>query len=247
VHILSVDVETRPNIVYKWDLFDKSITPNEFIVEASRIICFSAKWVGEDTQPEFWSEFRHGRERMIGMAHRLFSDADVLLHYNGQSFDEPKMNTEFISLGFDPPSPYRRVDLYRAVRAKFAFPSGKLNYVCQALEIGQKTKHEGIELWRGCMEGDPQAWAKMEEYNKHDVELNEQLYEIMLPWIPGLPSYGAEIGGNVCPGCGSQELIREGYAFTKTGKYQRFVCRSCGTWSRASRREDGTGIVQVAA
>ncbi len=247
MRILSVDIESRPNIVYRWDLFDKSVTPISMIAEPGRMFCFAAKWVGEGARAEFWSEFHNGRDEMLDMAYRLFDEADVLLHYNGRSFDEPKMNTEFIGAGFKPPSPYQRIDLYRAVRSRFAFPSGKLDYVVQALDLGQKTKHAGFELWTKCMAGDPEAWARMREYNLNDVELNEQLYDAILPWIPSLPSRGAELGGDVCPACGSDDLRREGYAFTKTSKYQRFVCRVCGTWSRSSHRDDHTEIVQVAA
>lgn len=245
--ILSIDIETSPNLVYKWDLYDKSPTPISFVVKPSRMLCFAAKWVGAEGEPEFHSVYGDGEEAMIRSAWELIDEADVLLHYNGQSFDEKKLNREFAVVHANPPAPYLRIDLYRAVKARFDFPSGKLDWVCQELELGQKVKHEGIGLWIQCMAGDPEAWARMEKYDKQDVVLNETLFDEIKPWIPGLPSYGAELGLDVCPACGSNELNREGFAYTKTGRYQRYVCADCGTWSRGSRRDQSTKIVQVAA
>lgn len=247
MRILSIDIETSPNIVYKWDLFDKTPTPISMIEQPSRMMCFAAKWVDESGEPEFHSQFGENQRMMVNAAWRLIEEADVLLHYNGQSFDERKLNREFVVEGFNPPAPFLRVDLYRAVKAKFAFPSGKLDYVCRELELGQKVKHEGIDLWRKCMAGDPDAWARMESYNKQDVVLNEDLFHQIRAWIPGLPSYGAESGEDVCPACGSHNLIKQGHAFTKTGRYQRYVCGDCASWSRGSRRDQSTKIVQVAA
>ena len=250
--ILSLDLETSPNLVWVWDLFmrgTQSIT-NEKVVETTQMICFSAKWIGAETastETMFWSDFKDGHEEMVNAAWDLLNITDVLVTYNGNHFDEPRLNREFISLGLMPPAPYQRVDLYRTVRKKFAFPSGKLDFVCQELGLGAKTKHDGFSLWVKCMAGDADAWAKMEEYNRQDAVLNEELYRVMLPWIPGLPSYGAWAGEDVCPGCGSDSLIRQGFAYTKTASFQRYRCSGCFTWSRASRRESGTQIVQVAA
>jgi hypothetical protein len=177
----------------------------------------------------------------------LLDQADAILTYNGDYFDEPRINREILSANIAPPSPYKRIDLYKVVKKRFAFPSGKLDYVCQELGIGAKTSHDGFELWKRCMAGDAEAWALMREYNMNDAVLNERLYNTLLPWIPGLPSYGAETGRDVCPACGSDALIRQGHAYTKTGRYQRYQCGTCFTWSRASRREAHTEIVQASS
>jgi DNA polymerase elongation subunit (family B) len=248
LRLLSIDIETSPHIVYRWDLFDKSMTPNAMLIHPSRILCFAARWVGENSGTEFYSEHNPGRTGMLNELWRLLDEADVLLTYNGSRFDEPRINAELLQEGLNPPAPYQRIDLYKAVKRRFKFASGKLDYICQALELGQKVVHEGFELWTKCLADDADAWAKMEEYNVRDVVLNEDLYYEIRPWIPGLPSYGAETGEDVCPACGSSELVKQGHAFTKTGRYQRFVCRSCHTWSRSTHRDPRhTEIVQTAA
>jgi hypothetical protein len=248
--ILSLDVETSPNLAYVWRLFHIDSLTNDKILRASQMICFAAKWIeaeSADTETMFFSDFTDGHQSMLERLFDLLDQTDVLVHYNGLTFDEPQCNRELITNGFNPPAPYKRVDLYRTIRSKFAFPSGKLDFVCQELGIGKKAEHEGFELWKGCMANNPDAWATMEAYNRQDAVLNEELYRVLLPWIPGLPSYGADLGQDVCPACGSDDLSPQGYALTKTGRYQRYLCRRCHTWSRASRRESFTRIVQASS
>lgn len=255
MHILSLDVENSPNLAYVWSLFKQDMITNDKLVTAKRIMCFAAKWMGDDipvsyrphgNNPMFFSDFHNGHDTMVYMMQDLLNMTDVVVYYNGDRFDRPLCNREMILENLIPPSPYKRVDLYKVVRSEFDFPSGKLDYVVQELGLGQKVEHEGFELWTKCMAGDPDAWAKMREYNIGDVILNEKLFDHLKPWIPGLPSYGATTGFSVCPGCGHSDLVKEGFAYTRTGKYQRYSCHFCGTWSRDTRRTSGTQITQVA-
>jgi transposase-like protein len=50
-----------------------------------------------------------------------------------------------------------------------------------------------------------------------------------------------------CPNCGSVDIERRGYAYTTVSRFQRFVCKSCGKWSRSNKRNFGADIVEVAA
>lgn len=247
MRILTIDIETRPNLAYIWDLFGKNMSvSNDKLVETSQMICFAAKWLDAD-ETMFFSDHHNGHAEMLGAVWSLLNEADAVVTYNGDRFDNPRINRELISWEFWPPSPYKSVDLYKVVRKRFAFPSGKLDFVAQELGLGKKVQHDGFQLWKDCMADNPEAWDKMREYNIHDVVLTEELFRVMLPWIPGLPSYGAYQGMDTCPGCGGDALRKEGHAYTRTGRYQRYVCRDCGVWSRATRRDSGTQITQVTA
>lgn len=252
MHILSIDVENTPNLAYVWSLFHNDIITMDKLMNAKRVFCFAAKWMGDDVpdgmdnEPLFYSDYHNGHRGMVGVMQSLLHQADAVVYYNGDRFDRPLMNREMIHEKLVPPSPYKRVDMYKVIRSEFDFPSGKLDYVAQELGLGRKVEHEGFELWTKCMAGDSQAWAKMREYNIGDVVLVEKLYYHFLPWIPALPSFGAMTGENVCPGCGNANLIKEGFAYTRTGKYQRYSCHVCGTWSRDTRRCEGTQRTQVA-
>jgi uncharacterized protein YprB with RNaseH-like and TPR domain len=166
---------------------------------------------------------------MLGHVHKLLDQADIVVHYNGQSFDIPTLNKEFVTHGFTPPSTYKQVDLLKVVREQFRFPSNKLDFVLSALKLGQKVRHPGFEMWVKCMAGDIKSWEQMERYNKHDVRVLERLYHRLLPWIKGHPNIGAYEDAAVCPHCGSHKIHQRGYTVTRNMKYPRFQCQSCGT------------------
>jgi DNA polymerase elongation subunit (family B) len=183
---------------------------------------------------------------MLGAIHDLLNDADMVVHFNGKRFDIPIINRELVVAGMSPPAPYHQVDLLSVVKRQFRFASNKLAYVSVALGLEGKMGHEGHELWTKCLAGDTDAWARMEAYNRQDVVLTEQLYKRLLPWITGHPNrrlYGTATG---CPTCGSGDLRKEGFALTQLGRYQRYSCRGCGSWSKDSKRLEGTDVRGVA-
>ncbi len=237
-----IDIENRPNLAYCWGLWDQNVSLTQ-LVEAGETISFAAKWVGSK-KIEFYSVYHHGKEEMLNEAHRLLSEADVVVGYNSKNFDMKHLNKEFILAGMNPPSPYAQVDLLNVVRKQFKFPSNKLDYVSQALKLGAKTTHSGFELWVDCMAGKNKAWSLMRRYNKMDVVLTEKLYLKLLPWIPSHPAVGLYDGNrnDSCPNCGSEDLKRDGYAFTNLGKFQRFLCRACGKYGRSGKRLEGVDI-----
>jgi DNA polymerase elongation subunit (family B) len=244
MRILTIDIETTPNLAHAWRLWDENIGLEQ-LLEPTEILCWAAKWYGK-SKVEFSSEFHDGREAMIQQAWDLLDDADVVLHYNGRRFDVPHLNREFLSLGFDPPAPFQQIDLLETVKRQFKFPSNRLAYVSKALGLGGKVSHEGHALWIGCMAGETAAWERMRRYNIGDVKLTEQLYDRLLPWIQRHPSHGAMSGKDVCPACGSDDLQHRGHSYTRIGSYQRYQCNACGKWSRATRRSSHTKITEVA-
>ncbi len=240
--ILTVDIENRPNLAYVWGLWDQNVGLTQ-LVEAGETISFAAKWHGKK-EVLFYSVHHHGKEEMLAQAHRLLSEADVVVGYNSKNFDMKHLNKEFILAGMSPPEPYAQVDLLNVVRKQFKFPSNKLDYVSQALQLGAKTSHSGFELWRDCMEGKEKAWNLMRKYNKQDVVLTEKLYDRLLPWIPSHPTVGLYVSfqDDTCPNCGSDDLQKRGFAYTKISKFQQYVCKSCGAWSRSGKRVEGIDL-----
>jgi DNA polymerase elongation subunit (family B) len=229
MRILHLDIETAPNIAYVWSLFSDYVSIDR-LVEPGYTLCWSAKWQGEK-DIMFSSVHHDGMQAMIGRIHSLLDEADAVVHYNGQKFDIPTLNREFINNDFTPPMPYHQIDLYRVVRKRFRYASNKLDFVAQQLGLGGKTKHKGMELWSECMAGNEEAWATMEEYNKRDVEILEDLYNKLLPWIQNHPNHALYMDTTrpTCTNCGSDKVIKKGVETTKTGQYQRYRCTSCGT------------------
>lgn len=240
--ILTIDIETSPNLADVWGLWQQNVGITQ-LRQSTRMMCFAAKWHGE-REVIFKSEFHDGYLPMVKAAHALLDEADVLVHFNGNSFDVPHLMREFLQADLGPPSPFDNVDLLRAVKKKFRFPSNKLDYVSQAVGFKGKVKHEGHTLWVKCMAGDEAAWGRMRRYNIGDVRLTERLYDRLLPWIPAHPHVGLYRDPSVdcCSRCGSDRLQRRGMAYTKISAYQRWQCQGCGAWGRSGRREAGVDV-----
>jgi len=243
IKILLLDIETSPNSVHVWGLWQQNVSINQ-IMESSRVLCWSAKWLGE--KPIFFDSVNKSKEKdMLKKIHALISEADAVVHYNGTRFDMPTLNKEFLLNGMTPPSPYKQIDLLRTMKSQFRFPSNKLDYVAQRLGLGAKTKHSGHELWVKCMNNDVASWKVMEKYNKQDVVLLEKVYEKILPWIKQHPNMNMYTEGYVCPTCSSSKIQRRGTNTTNAGVYQRYQCTDCGTWSQDKKNQKKVGIKHI--
>lgn len=244
MRILHIDIETAPNKVYAWGLFKQTVAINQ-IEEPGYTLCFAARWHGMKKRI-FKSIYHDGHEVMVKTAWDLFEEADTIVHYNGTSFDVPTLNREFILEGYVPPSDYFQVDLYRVVRGSFRFASNKLDYVAQQLGLGKKISHKGMELWRACMAGDEAAWKTMKRYNIQDVNLLEDLYLKLLPWIKTHPNHGLFVDEGdenelTCRNCGSNHIQKRGTRRTTVAHYQQYQCMECGKWQRGRLQTKKTG------
>lgn len=232
--ILTIDIESRPHLAYTWDLWQPVIGHNQ-IVEDGGMLCFAAKWLGEPSVA-FYSDFHDGHEVMVKAAHDLLSKADLVVTYNGDRYDVKRLNNEFLRAKMGPPRPYQSVDLYKTNKKNFDLPSKKLDYIAQLTGSGGKVKHQGFDLWIDCMDGDPDAWKLMKEYNIGDVVITEKTYVNLLPWLTNVPHIGMFSGdGDCCPMCGSQALSENGTTFTKIQEYKLFYCNNCQGYSRGNK------------
>lgn len=234
VRILLLDIETAPNRAWFWgEVYKQNINP-DWIDANGHVLCWTAKWLGED-EVHFYRLEKKNHRKLLWPMHRLLSEAQAVVHYNGQSFDIPTLNKEFLVHGMTPPSPYKQIDLLLTMRTTFKFPSNKLDYICKVLEIGGKLRHEGPQLWMDCMDDKPEAWAKMEAYNRRDVELLEKLYTRLLPWIKKHPNRAALSGMSCCPSCGSFDFKQDGNYTASQLTYPLYKCGNCGTFFRETK------------
>ena len=242
IRILTIDIETRPMLVYSWGLFNQFHSIDQ-IVDHGGLLCFAAKWAGEK-EVLFYSEWDDGLEAMVKAAHDLLSEADVVISYNGDRFDVKKLNNEFLLAGMAPPRPFKSIDLMKSNKARFDLPSRKLDYLVQRMGVGAKTPHTGFKLWIDCMARDPKALALMRKYNVQDVNVTERAYLRLLPWLTNAPHLGMFLREEsfVCPYCATKIGSNlEGLAHTLVQAYDLFQCKRCEGWSRGlTRKQDPT-------
>jgi len=225
VKILTIDIETKPMLVYSWGLFNQFHSIDQ-IADHGGLLCFSAKWMHEK-KPMF---FRG--EGMVQAAWDLLNEADIIVTYNGWKFDVPRLNNEFLIGGLNPPATYKHVDLIKTNKRRFDLPSRKLDYLAQRVIGDHKTQHTGFQLWLDCMADNAAGWKLMEKYNRQDVKLTEQLYLELLPWLVDQPHLAVMSGDDNqrrCSHCGSADLAllsKPRYAYVRM--YELHRCQNCG-------------------
>lgn len=239
--IVTLDIETAPATAFVWGIHEQTIGHHQIITPV-RMLCFAAKWL-DRKKVHYRSEHHDGTDVMLAELWQMLDEADAVVHYNGASFDIPHINREFITHGYGPPSPFAQIDLFRTVRSRFKFLSNKLDSVAQSLDLGAKVAHEGFNLWVRCLDGDDLAWARMRKYNIGDVRLTEDLYLELRPWIAAHPA--VDLDPHSCPPCGSKRLQKRGLGRTKQATYQRYQCLDCGSFSRSTRKLEGTPLRSV--
>lgn len=233
--ILTLDIETSPNLGYHWGLWQQNISISQ-LVEPGRVICWAAKWYG-DKRVEFRSDHHDGHDAMIGRMWELLNEAEITVGFNHKKFDLRHLHREFWLQGLSMPSPHKDVDLLTEVRRSMLFPSNKLDYVSQQVGIGQKVKHEGFGLWVDCMAGDEAAWKRMRRYNVQDVKLTEALYDRLRGWMPSHPHMGVNATDETltCNQCGSENLARNNTKLAEQIVYRLYRCNDCGANVQGTR------------
>lgn len=237
--ILYLDIECSPNIADVWGMYDQNVGLSQ-LKRASRIIGFAYRW-NTNARAKWVGENNSSRYSMLEAAHLLYDEADIVVTYNGNSYDHKVLNAEWVKERFTPPSPYKSIDLYRVVSKHFRFPTKKLAYVAQQLIGDTKVSHSGHDLWNACL--DPHidektrqaAWQVMSKYCRQDVDLLVPLHDRLLPWLTDVVNIAFLNGqDDGCPKCGG-DLRPRGWAYTATRKYRRYRCVSCGGWTRGTR------------
>lgn len=240
--VLILDIETSPLKAFVWqkNVYKANIS-DEKILSEWYMLCWSAKYLFDN---EVISARLTGNEalaendkRITGRLWDLLNDAEIVIAHNGDSFDVPNINTRFVLQGFPPPAPYQTIDTLTVARRQFGFTHNSLNALAKLFGLPEK-KETDFQLWKSATEGDEKALKYMEEYNIGDVNLLEEVYLKLRPWIKGHPNLGLYIDSEeeVCPNCGSTELqpLEGKFHYTQTGKYPLFRC-TCGAFGRVRK------------
>jgi len=261
-NILVLDIETAPNLAYVWKFWQENISAKQ-VVSACTILCWSAKWLGEDEI--FYADGRVNRNSIPNAKHEktllaelipLLEKADMVVGHNLSRFDMPKIRGRCLAYNLPIPSPYKEIDTYKIASKEFGFESNSLEYLSSILLDEQKSSHKkfpGFELWSNCLSGNPDAWVEMKEYNIVDIKVTEALYLKIRAYSTSHPNVGVYYENKeiTCPKCGSTNSNKRGHAYTATGKYQRYHCNDCGGWHRSrfteypQSRKDGLAVNTV--
>lgn len=235
-NILVLDIETSPVRAYVWRLWKQDIYIDQIISDWF-MISWSAKWLNvKETYSDVLTKeeiLNEDDERIIKKLWNLLNDADIVIAHNGDSFDIPKIRSRFAIHGLPPTTFYHQIDTKKVAAKEFGFSSNKLDALAKNFGLGSKI-HTEFELWAKCMKGDEEALEEMRVYNVHDVEILEQVYLKIRPYIKNHPNVTlySDSNPNRCPSCGGNHLYKDDFYYTTVGKFQVYRCQDCGALSR---------------
>ena len=240
--ICYLDIECSPTKSYTWRRFKENISQAQILSES---FFLTASWAFNEGEVEGIrltpnEALNEDDEALVTKLWHVLNNSTVVVGHNLRRFDIKKINSRFAYYSLLPPSPYKIIDTLEIAKAKFAFPSNKLNDLCEYLGIGEKLPHDGFDLWKRCCNGDEAALIHMLSYNKVDVSITRDLYKRLRNFDNNAVNLAimSDNVGSLCTTCCSDNIsvLENKFAFTPNGKYQVYVCNSCGTKLRATSR-----------
>jgi DNA polymerase III epsilon subunit-like protein len=243
--VLLWDVETSLNIVSTFSLYPKYINYRN-ILQDWYVICGSWKFLDDtevksvcitDEKARFENEPTDDSQ-VVKKLRDVLLDADIIVHHNGDKFDIKKLNTRLIYHRLDPlPNKLVTVDTCKEAKRTFSFSSNRLDYLGKYLGVGQKIVPEP-DLWTKALAGDKDAIIDVLIYNQRDVELLENVYNAMRPYIkhPNSALFARE-DSLCCKDCFSTKIQFRGEQVSRTQLQKRYQCTNCGKWDHITLEE----------
>lgn len=249
--ILLWDIETSLQTAAIFQLAHNDYIHPSNLLSERYIICAAWKWEGEDKvhsvsvldDPKRYSKNPSDDFYVVEKLHDVLSDADVIIHHNGDSFDKRYLDTRILIHDLPTLPPIPSIDTCKVAKSKLYFNSNKLDYIGKVLKVGQKI-HTTPGLWLRVLGGESKAIKEMLEYNKQDVLLLEKVYKKLRPYVSG--HVNRELYGGIgCPRCGSKKVQSRGYHKAITRTYRRWNCQKCSGWFRTLASEKGSSTKYV--
>lgn len=234
------DIETSPLIVATFGLFDQNI-PYTSIIQDWFIICAAWKRLDEkkirgckitDNKSRFKKDHTDDYH-VVKALYDFVSSVDILIAHNGDNFDWKKFMARVIKHGLPPIKKPILIDTLKVSRES-KFTSNKLGNLAKHFGFPDKLP-SGMDMWVKATQGDKPAIEKMAKYNKGDIPPLEQLYLKLKPYMKNHPNMNVFQDKPGCPRCGGTHIRRKGFEYSKTGKFQKYQCCSCGVWFQGKK------------
>jgi uncharacterized protein len=113
---------------------------------------------------------------------------DVMVTWNGRSFDVPFLTTRLMKHGLDPRPILRKshIDLADVVKSRLRLTFTYLDHVCDFFQIDRKRGPMGLDvphLYIRALEGDRRAAASIREHCLDDLRATRQVFLRLKPLV----------------------------------------------------------------
>lgn len=239
--ILVIDLETLPNKGFFWHPFDDRMLPLAFIEKPKSICTAAFKFVGDKKARVISVATPYDDAAILVELMKVWEEADYVLAHYGDGFDIPFISARLLANKLPPLPLVPSIDTYKLAKKHFGktLNSNKLDHLGEVMGLGRKNATNAM-LWVRCANGDKKAFKEMAAYNLQDVELLEQVWLTMQPYVQSKLNMNlfSEISEIVCNTCKSPNLQKRGTFVTKLTKRQRLCCTDCRSWMTAKYEKE---------
>lgn len=241
--ILVFDTETSCPLVFAFGRRKQFINDKAIYKEGGRILCFSYKWLGSNTVNSHWmtpQEIEDNDDsRLACILFGLYEEADGVVGYNLQGFDDKVVQTRALACGLGKLPSVKKLDPYLQAKKKLRLPSNSLDNVCAYFGLPQKTA-TSMELWTKVQAGDIQAMKDMVSYCENDVEVLVNVYNLLQSLGNVNTDYNAALYYDDdmvrCRTCGSTDVECTGRNVTTSASvFEEVRCNECNTVHRVRK------------
>ena len=238
--ILVFDTETSCPLVFAFGRRKQFINDQAIYKEGGRILCFSYKWLGSDKVFSHWMSPQEIEDnddsRLACILFGLYEEADAVVGYNLQGFDDKVVQTRAIACGLGKLPTVKKIDPYLQAKKKLKLPSNSLDNVCAYFGLPRKTP-TGMKLWVDVQSGDVKAMQDMVQYCENDVNVLINVYEL----LQGLGNVNTDFNAALyyddsivrCRTCGSTDVEFTGRSVkTAVSTFEEVRCNACGSVHR---------------
>lgn len=238
--ILLFDIETSMIKAWVWGLWGQNVSISQ-IDEDWYNICWCAKWLGDDNvfgssvhhfEKPISGNYKDNERYVVEALWKVLDDADIVVAFNGKSFDKKKMNWKFFEYGLPEPSPYKLVDPLIIIKDNFSPTSKKMDFIARYVDSLENGKKEtNVNLWISCQNNDVQSLDYMYSYCEQDIVVLEEVYKAVRHWDKRSPQMSMYYDDDAmrCNSCGSTHLtkLENKAAYTSLSKFEIYRCDDC--------------------
>jgi DNA polymerase elongation subunit (family B) len=157
---LFFDIETSPCIGLFWRPGYNLTVSHENVLREPAIICIAWKWAGRKRIHHLTWDSNQNDKQMLTQFIKVMHTADEIVAHCGDNFDIPWLRARCLKHRIPMAPTFVSIDTLKEAKSKFRFPSNRLDYIAQYLEIGKKV-HTEFELWKRVMSGEKAALREM--------------------------------------------------------------------------------------
>lgn len=161
-------------------------------------------------------------------------EADAWIAHFGRWYDTVFINSRLLYHKLPTlPAGFPLIDTWKTCKQQLKLRNNRLVTLQEFL--GLHTSKNAIlpEQWIRALGGDRRSLNYIIEHCRRDVEVLVEAYERLRPLIVDHPNKGLTTEKGGCPVCGGK-VQRRGFHVTRTRKFQRYHCQSCGAWAKGS-------------